>query len=334
MTQTTLHPIISQEQLAKVAGEACFQQGTKNLKSCSISHFQHNAQSANAIIDSYNVTITYLADRIEGACNCQQSDGFDFCQHCVCLTLHANKMAQQILSLSKGPDKSKVLAFLLSQEKMSLAKQCLSLIESDPEQFERYLLRASLTKEHINYSELKSKLTDLTKKQEHLFRQRQVKHFFTKIDRFISELSLSDLDNEPEKLIKVIEHAFVRINRSLTSIDDSSEQRSECIDSLRQLYAQLFSRISSRPETKAKRFYSLWIADQFELLNPDLSTILNLESEKRLLLLVEKKWAQHLAKPSLTSPLWQQKKIIRFLFEQASKVEDVDKMQKFRSLLS
>ena len=340
MTQAMLHPIISQEQLTKVAGEACFQQGTKNLKSCSISHFQHNAQSANAIIDSYNVTITYLADRIEGACNCKQSDGFDFCQHCVCLTLHANKMAQQILSLSKGPDKSKILAFLLSQDKTDLAKQCLSLIESDPEQFERYLLRASLTKEHLNYSELKSKLTDLTRKQENLFRQRQVKHFFAKISRYAEELDLVDYEYAPDKMLKVIEHAFMRINRLLETIDDSNEQRSECINQLRKLYASLLAVIPGRPETKAKRFFSLWSIDKFELLGNKLDAMLNEDSLEKFqtllkLTLKEQQSLKEQQDGKANSLLkWQQTKIVRFLLDEATHKKDQIEENHYRSLLS
>ena len=50
--------------------------------------------------------------------------------------------------------------------------------------------------------------------------------------------------------------------------------------------------------------------------------------------MIEKKWQQHLTNKAPDLLLWQQKKIIRFLFEQAMKVEDTDKMQTFRKLLT
>ena len=111
MTQT----IIPTELLIKAAGQARFDQGIALFnQKYQITNFQYKNKQARAHIGQHKVSIHYHTETIEGSCDCPDSDGFDFCQHCVCLTLHANKNAQQINSLSKGPDKSKILAYLLT----------------------------------------------------------------------------------------------------------------------------------------------------------------------------------------------------------------------------
>ena len=324
---------ISHEQLTKVAGEACFQEALEASKSLVVDHFHSNSIGASGLIDGFEVSIKFVSDRVEGACNCPQSEGFDFCVHCVCLTLQSNKLARQILSLSKGPDKSRVLAYLLSQDKDTLARQCLSLIEDDTEQFERFLLKASLTSDNINYAQLKTQLTELTKKQENLFSQRQVKHFFSKIDRFLTELSFVDLDHQPDKLIKIVEHAVHRINRLLNLIDDSSEQRHACITTLRALYSSVFSRCDGKTDTQAKRFYTLWILDQFDVLGSPDNSLLPEDVLQNFITLSQQAWKKNSNTEQKTLTSWQLIKLARFLLTQAELNKENHDIQKFREAI-
>jgi len=368
---TQIPPIIGHEQLIKIAGKPRFDKGSEKALAFQIEHFNANHKGASATIAGFQTHIHFRSDQVEGACQCPDSDGFDFCQHCVCLCLYANKSAQQILSLSKGPDKSKVLAYLLSQEKQEIAKQCLDLITNDAEQFERYLLKASLNQGDINYSELKSQITELTRKQENLFSQRQVKHFFAKIDRFVEELSLTNREHAPEKMLKVIEHAFLRLIRLLENIDDSNEQRSACASKLRSIYFQLMMSITGRPETKAKRIYTLWLADAFDLLGANIEGHLAADVSEKFIALIQANWkTQFPAKPIMNEkssdcvkkhssasikkedpatlnrdssklktakqPLerWQRNKLSRFLLEAAIASGEPEKEALFRNALS
>jgi len=332
-------PIISPEQLTTAAGATCYQTALALAPQHKVEAFHADSKSATGSINGYQVKINYRKDHVEGACQCPDSDGFDFCLHCVYLCLHANKSTQQIVSLSKGPDKSKILAFLLSQDKQTLAKHCLELINQDSEQFERYLLKASLSSEKINYSQLKTQITDLTRKQDNLFSQRQVKHFFAKIERFVAELALINIEHEPEKLLKVIEHAFTRLNRLLEVIDDSTEQRSKCVSKFRHIYIPLISTITGKLETKTKRFYTLWLNDKFELLSPQIDEILDNLSQKMFKNILIKVWEEHLKtdkKSSSNANLlrWQKNKIIRYLLEDAIRNSDDEKERYFRHELN
>ena len=341
--------IISHELLIKTAGQTRFDQGfslfnqkNNNDTQNTITDFQYKNKQASAKIDHYKVSIHYHTDTIEGACNCPDSDGFDFCQHCVRLTLHANKSAQQINSLSKGPDKSKILAYLLTLDKQTLAKQCLELIEKDSDQFKRFVLKAFLDNEIIDYSQLKTQITELTRKPENLFSQRQVKLFFSKIDLFLEELQSSNYLSTPEKMIKVIEYTFQRINLLLDNIDDSNLQRQACIEKLQLMYVNLITDITGRPDTKAKRIYAFWLNDTHTLLGQDPELYLTQENALNKFKELTKNAWKHIQNPHKkttnktkqeTLPPNQQDKVVRYLIESLIQTNQPDKIQPLRDFL-
>jgi len=343
--------LISHEQLIKTAGQTRFDQGlmlfnqssTNSHQTLTVSDFHYKNKLARANIGQFVVNIHYHSETIEGSCNCPDSDGFDFCQHCVFLVLHANKNAQQINALSKGPDKSKILAYLLTQDKQTLAKQCLELIEKDADQFKRFVLKAFLNNETIDYSLLKTQITDLTRKPDNLFSQRQVKLFFSKIDLFLGELSLSNYLNAPEKMIKLIEYAFQRINHLLNSIDDSNIQRQSCIEKLQLMYEQLMTEISGRPDTKAKHLYNFWLNDTHALLGQDPELYLTQENcRTKFKDLAKTSWKNIQdpdKKPATKTNLKalteeQEDKIARYLLETLIQAGEHDKTQPFRDFLT
>lgn len=260
-------PIISKEQLIKAAGAACFDAAEKALPKIKIYEFQYSQDRISALIGTHSTHVRYRGEHVEGECDCEQSDGFDFCEHCVQLTLHANKVAQQLTSLAKGPDKSKVLAYLINLDKQVLAKQFLDLLDDNPEQFQRYVLKASIDQKGIDYTELKSQLTQLTRLKEKLFSQRQVKHFFARIEQFISELDAIPHEGHEDKRLKLIEYAFQRINKLLDEIEDRADQKHAMVEKLNAQYQHLFSTLHGRPETLAKRYFALWMSDHHKLLS-------------------------------------------------------------------
>lgn len=327
-------PIISLEQISKLIGKKRFEELRPQLEQFKIDILEQSNQASKASVDGFQVQLKYRNKTLEGACNCPESDGFDFCLHCAALCLHLNKNTQQISSLAKGPEKSRVLAYLLSQDKQQLAKDFLTFINNDSELFERYLLRAALHKEHLDYSALKSQITELTRKPEKLFSQRQVKHFFAKIERFLDELNALESYSEPDKMLKLIEHVYLRLIRLLDTIDDNSGQRSECVDTYRSLFRKLLTQLHGREETKAKRFFKLWINDNHSIFPANLETFLEEPVLEKFLAQLTKLCLEKEKKNSLAdhSPT-QQEKILRYLLDTYVKRNECDKANKLRSRL-
>ena len=287
--------IVSQERLKTIAGEQRFREGLQRSERIAVENFAVTKDATSGKIEHFQVKLNYRGDGVEGACSCPESDGFEFCCHCVQLALHANKVAQQLLSLSKGPDKSKVLAYLLSLDKQALAKQMLELLEQDTKQFKRFLLKASLDSESFDYSALKAEVTQLTRLQEKLFSQRQVKHFFSRIERFLEELQLSNYLSDPDAMLKVIEYAFVRINKLLDQVDDRAGQSGDAIALLQTLYQHLLAALEGRPDTLAKRLEKTWQLDKHQLLGLDLAVYFDAQPLRfsAFLTRLEKRWQLH-----------------------------------------
>ena len=346
MTQFNKLPaLISHEQLIKLAGQDCFEKGLALMASAPLRQVSIEEEKASAQIEGYETRLEFHGQqvhdqKIQGACTCARSEGFDFCEHCVCLCLHINKQTQQIRSLAKGPDKSKILAYLLSLDKQELARQCLQLIAHDPNAFERYLWKAFLHQGEIDYSQLKAQITLLTRKPDNLFSQRQVKVFFQKIERFLAELVTEDMpDYAPDKMQKVAEYALHRLNLLLEHIDDSSDHRKQSVDYLQQLYIHTFSRQPCREDTQAKRFYQFWITDRFNLLDTPLSQLLSPKARSKFKNLVEAQWksldivSENQAK-SAELKSWQITKLARYLFEEAIQSHDDQQAHYYRNFFS
>lgn len=310
------HTIIGLEQLEKLAGSKVYALALERQVQQNIEAFVLNQHSAEATVDGYKVQLQYRGESVEGACDCPESDGFEFCQHCVQLAIHCNRATQQMLSLSKGPDKSKVMAYLLSLDKAELAKHTLALLEADASAFKRYLLKASLVQEHLDLAALRTELTDLTRAQKGLFSQRQLKHFFGRIERFFEELGSADCRGQEEALLKLIEYALQRINKLLGQMEDRTGQRNLAVSLLRSLYALYFSKVQGRTETRAKRFAKSWRVDRYGLLGaPEPYFEKEPEAYSALVQLIRADWQKIVEDSASGADAWQVDRIARFLLE-------------------
>ncbi len=260
--------MIATSLLRTLAGESRYQQGMQMLQQHQVRKFQFENRMASAEVEGYLPKVRYLGERVEGSCNCAESEGFEFCQHCVSVVLFANELARQRRSLYKGPDKSKVMAYLLSLDKKELARQCLELIEQDPALMKRYLLRISLGGDEVDFKKLRSQITELTRNESSLFSQRQVQHFFSRIERFLEELSAADYLAQAESMSKVIEYAIRRINLVLDRVRSRHSGHETSAALLRHLYRHLLAALPSSSAAKATQLLKIWLEDYHGLLEP------------------------------------------------------------------
>lgn len=335
-----LPSVISTAQIAKLLGvsdlSSCLAEIEKmELKNVDIGR---RTVSGSVSIDeaSWSTTLRYRGETVEGECDCPASDGFEFCIHCAALCLHANKHVQQITVLDKGPDKSKVMAYLLTLDKQNLARSLLEFISDDAEQLDRYLIKAMLSRKEIDYAQLKSRITELTKIKEKLFSQRQVKHFFNRIERLLDEFSQIEEYSEPEKMLKLIEYTFQRLTKLLEELEDNSGQRDSCVEKLREIFLRLFLAMNGRDDTKLKRLLPLWLSDRYELLPENLSQVLPQELFDKFIDALKSELKSLLAKPLSNEykNSWQQDKLIYFLKELAEERGLEKEVKYYRELLS
>lgn len=265
----SLAPIPS-DLIKKTAGEARFQAGLQAAQHAQVMQLELLEKGAQGFVDHHRVKIERQGEQLSGNCDCDDSDGFDFCTHCVVLSLFANRQTQARRSLAKGPDRSKVLAYLLNLDKHSLAKHLLDIIENDADLFKRYVLKAALESAEIDYSDLRRQITAITRHKDRLFSQRQVKHFFVRIEQFLEELALATPD-APERMLKLLDYLIQRLGLILDRTDDRAGLRLPSAARLTQMHQRMFAQLEGRSTTLAKRFFECWQLDRHELLqaSPD-----------------------------------------------------------------
>ena len=318
--------IVGQEELIKRAGKAGYQRGLTAFENAKVEHYQRDGNVVTAQVDGFQVELKHVGNIVDGHCSCPESDGFDFCHHCVTLVLHSNRLSRQLLSLSKGPEKSRIFAYLLGLDKQVLAKHMLELLESAPEQFERFSLKATLSSEHLDFVYLKSRVTELTRVDDrrNLFSQRQVKTFFSRINQLFSEFEQAELEIYPKDGLKLIEYAISRLTSLLQQLDDKWGFHQQPAKHLRLMYERLFVLLEGRPQTIVKRFEKLYFADKFAIVGLDYLPYLSATngaielfhsracrlwaSEKVGRLKLPKADAAHASLPSLTQA-WQWRKL-------------------------
>ncbi len=282
-------PPIPSELIKKTAGETRFQSGLAAAREVSVKQLDLKEREATGIIDHHHVRIQVQGEQLSGACDCEDSDGFDFCEHCVVLALHANRQSQQRLTLAKGPDRSKVLAYLLSLDKSVLAKQMLAILDEDAQLFRQYVLKAALENQQIDYADLRRQVTALTRPEERLFSQRQVKHFFARIEQFLQELEQATPD-APERMLKVMDYLLQRLNQVLDKTDDRAGIRLPSAKLLSDIHLRLFSQIDGRSPTRMKRFLQSWRLDRHTLLQHTAAEYLDAKGLELFVAALYKEW--------------------------------------------
>jgi hypothetical protein len=325
------YPVITTALLRTLAGETRFQQGLHALQAHQVRRFHYENRIASAEVQEFSPKVRYVGDRVEGSCNCPDSEGFEFCQHCTSVVLFANELVRQRRSLYKGPDKSKVMAYLLSLDQKELARQCLELIANDPALMKRYLLRISLGGDEVDFRKLRSQITELTRHEGTLFSQRQVQHYFARIERFLEELSSADYLAQPEAMTRIVEYAIRRINLVLGRIRSRHVGHETSARLLRHLYRHLLAVPTQRPSTRASQLLKIWLDDHHRLLEP-MQELFD-EDPELAHHLRQKMLAAWQGKAAQSEP-WQRAKLAEALLAQAPEDVPFDQLQAWRSVLA
>ena len=122
--------------------------------------------------------------------------------------------------------------------------------------------------------------------------------------------------------------------RLLEQIDDSTEQRQDCLQHLNKLYANLLAKNHCRDDTQAKRFFSFWLNDRFDLLGLQAANWLNTGAKTKFKSLAQAQWKSASLKNLNKIKPWQKVKLARYLFEEAIQSHDNLRANEYRRFFS
>jgi len=234
--------ILSESTFKTLAGDGAYQRGYAyysegRVGPLSISNSRITAEVAGT--QQYSVVLHHTAKLFEGHCTCPASDNFDFCKHCVAVSLSYYYQTQTNQELPDRSSKNQVLDYLHTLTKPQLAEELHKLLLQDKTVMDLWQLKADIARGGLTPKEIRKRITKaIPYKPNGLWRYRDVAEYFD-----ASALALSVLQDpiyvlNPSDAIKLIVYAAQRLNKTLQTIDDSGGYRFQVEQQLQNWFDQ------------------------------------------------------------------------------------------------
>jgi uncharacterized Zn finger protein len=206
-------------QLQKLAGRRTFDKGEMLYFQEAVHRFTRNQLIVTAIvqeIQEFTVKLSIVEGQYEGSCNCSDSEGFDFCKHCVAVALTDISREAELEVLQGGDDIERITGYIESMSEAEAKAILLKQITSDIDKTEQWVLFADVSNGKVN----KKALIDIINKAlplREVWRQNRVKTYFeTAIERFNRLISiLHKLPTDPA--FELTQTALLRYNKPFTN---------------------------------------------------------------------------------------------------------------------
>jgi len=247
-------------QLQKLAGRRTFDKGEMLYFQEAVHRFTKNQLIITAIvqeIQEFTVKLSIVDGEYEGSCNCSDSEGFDFCKHCVAVALTDISREAELEVLQEGDEIQRITGYIESMSEAEAKAILLQQITNDIDQTEQWVLFADVSNGKIN----KKALTDIINKAlplREVWRQNRVKTYFeTAIEKFNRLISiLHKLPTDPA--FELIQTALLRYNKALTKIKDDKGYRLKVEITLVQAFATFVGELNWTPQRKVSFLLSLY----------------------------------------------------------------------------
>ena len=284
-------------QLQKLAGRRTFDKGEMLYFQEAVHRFTKNQLIITAIvqeIQEFTVKLSIVEGEYEGSCNCSDSEGFDFCKHCVAVALTDISREAELEVLQGGDEIQRITGYIENMSEAEAKAVLLKQITNDIDQTEQWVLFADVSNGKIN----KKALTDIINKAlplREVWRQNRVKTYFeTAIEKFNRLISiLHKLPTDPA--FELIQTALLRYNKALTKIKDDKGYRLKVEITLVQAFTTFIGELNWTPQRKVSFLLSLYhqpfsnfslpsiykkfVKNQPELVTLFVEKLVNLESQ-------------------------------------------------------
>ncbi|PKI02959.1 SWIM zinc finger domain-containing protein [Glaciecola sp. 33A] len=247
-------------QLQKLAGRRTFDKGEMLYFQEAVHRFTRNQLIVTAIvqeIQEFTVKLSIVEGQYEGSCNCSDSEGFDFCKHCVAVALTDISREAELEVLQEGDEIQRITGYIESMSEAEAKATLLKQITSDIDKTEQWVLFADVRNGKIN----KKALIDIINKAlplREVWRQNRVKTYFeTAIEKFNRLISiLHKLPTDPA--FELTQTALLRYNKALGKIKDDKGYRLKVEVTLVQAFATFTSELNWTPQRKVSFLMSLY----------------------------------------------------------------------------
>jgi uncharacterized Zn finger protein len=247
-------------QLQKLAGRRTFDKGEMLYFQEAVHRFTKDQLIVTAIvqeIQEFEVKLSIVEGEYEGSCNCTDSEGFDFCKHCVAVALTDISREAELVALQEGDEIQRITGYIEAMSEAEAKAILLEQITSDIDKTEQWVLFADVTNGKVN----KKALVDIINKAlplREVWRQNRVKTYFEsaieKFNRLISILHKLPTD----VAFELTQTALLRYNKALNKIKDDKGYRLKVEVTLVQAFATFISELTWTEQRKVNFLMSLY----------------------------------------------------------------------------
>lgn len=258
--------MISEQELVLIAGASTFSKGTNIHQKGKV---QLQAQSANEITGlvsgnyDYRTAIYHNNGHYAFSCTCPAFEFQEVCKHCVALALTYNDSSQDgedhtdTYKPSFSPDNI-LKSYIESLPTEKLHSALYKLICEDKFQYNRWLSKAQLASNEQDFKSLKKLVTKALPLKD-VWEYRKAAEYFTNAEQIILDVLESAQKLSPLDELKLIFHAYERLDKILERVDDSGGYRFGVQHQLSLSVCSTISRQEWNANQKAK-----WLIDALE----------------------------------------------------------------------
>ena len=296
---------LSESVIETLAGEAAYKRGLDYYNDGRVAQLTIDQTQISASVEGqqrYTVLLNHTAKVFDGCCNCPASDNFDFCKHCVAVSLAYYYQTQTNLEMADAAAIDTVSLYLNTFTKPQLVDELNRLIERDQSVYDHWLLRAEIAGGNLSSKDLRKRITQaIPYKPSGLWRPQEVANYFSEAQQSLKILGPALLSLAAHEAIKLVIYAIERVEKALETIDDRASYQSDLQAQLKQWFQLILASHEWQHNQRVVLLSKLILDEKFNypilnLPNGVLDLISNKESED-LIDAISKAWAE-MAPPS------------------------------------
>ncbi|MGB5166278.1 MAG: hypothetical protein WBN61_13535 [Woeseiaceae bacterium] len=243
---------ITESLLVRLAGVRAFGQGLSSYDKGGVKNLETAEKLTKAIVHSegsHKVVLRHSHSMIEGECDCEASDGIDFCQHCVAVAFALQDRSSTNSPVTKRQAMTAIRRHMAALSHEELLEQFMSILGEDHTLRDEQLQRVRLASGGLSFADLKKMIMNTAENGEP-WDDKAVTAFFEEFENML--LCIREFADRLDShvLVRALEFAVQRFRSEVEcagDYGDYSDYWDETAELLFDLHRDALSRLDWTP---------------------------------------------------------------------------------------
>ena len=257
---------IDESMLVRLAGARAFGRGLHIFAGGGVQNVIASGTTTNALVQDvrqHTVRLRHTHRLMEGECDCETSDGIDFCEHCVAVALHLQAQKTRAMpTTDKRSALRQIRRHLSELSHEDLLNEFLDTIKQNRALRDELLQKARLASTALSYSEIR-KMIDAVGVDDVLYELRDIRAYFKSLESMLVRLREFAGQLDPLVLLRSVERAIQRFNADLERIDYADDFPESSTELLIDLHRAAMGRLTWSAQELASYLVDCGVAGQW-----------------------------------------------------------------------